>query len=123
MLAMIGMRNWNRSRTIDTWVIKMTIAVTRNKALRAFRHINRQVFENTLEVPKFEIDYLDTETGYCVDGTIGISEVFDSRQDFLNTLCHEMAHLCQEQVLDTEPDHGVTFRAISKHAKRFGYQL
>lgn len=99
--------------------------VTENIAATSFEHINKKVFNGILDRPFFDVDYLDTEYGYydpSVDA-IGLTDVFESKRDFEDTLCHEMAHLCQVQVFGMKPDHGHIFHKLIKHARKVGVAL
>lgn len=99
------------------------IKIDENKAAKAFTVINRKIFNNLLEEPKWDIDFLDTEYGYYIDGTIGLTDFFDTEADFLDTLCHEMIHLCQDSVFEMEPDHGRLFKKLVKFARKEGVML
>ena len=99
------------------------IKINESTASKAFAVINRKIFNGILDQPKWDIDYLDTEYGYYVDGTIGLTDFFDTKADFLDTLCHEMIHLCQDSVFEMEPDHGRLFNKMAKFARKQGVML
>lgn len=101
--------------------------VTEARIARNFKVINDQVFGGLLElsdIDEIDIDFLDTEWGYCVDEgneiILGMTNEFPSVRDFLNTLCHEMIHLYQ--IMNDEiVDHGETFESFAQWAKKLGY--
>jgi hypothetical protein len=101
--------------------------VTENKLAKGFQKINKQVFDGLLDlsdIDSIEIDFLDTEWGYCVDEdgeiVLGMTDEFPSSVAFLDTLCHEMIHLYQI-MSGWKVNHGKQFKALAKHAEKFGY--
>jgi len=104
-------------------------SITKKIVARDFNVINREVFDNILDfsvIDYVDIDFLDTELGYCIDEgneiILGLTDEFDSRDDFLNTLCHEMIHLYQI-LNDLGVNHGNQFKSMAKHSALFGYEV
>lgn len=103
--------------------------VTAEKVNEAFSKINTELFYGELELSDVEldIDYLDTELGFCVeedDGSIvlGLTNEFNSKEAFLDTLCHEMIHLWQ--IMNCwKVHHGDSFRDYADKALKFGYTV
>jgi hypothetical protein len=86
------------------------ISINKDMVDSYFDEINRQYFNDELsvdyELDIFTEDEQPNELGYCVpedDGCIvlGLVEEFDSLDDFLATLKHEMIHL--EQIKNNRP--------------------
>ena len=101
--------------------------VTENKLSKCFEKINQEVFDGLLafeDIDSVEVEFLDTEWGYCVDEdgeiVLGITDEFPTRADFMNTLAHEMIHLFQI-TNSLKVNHGVAFERIAQHARPFGY--
>ena len=94
-----------------------------------FRQINRQVFNNELEMPKFRLVYSKEFWGECVGSidnqtsvTIKMNKSFLSRRLFINTMAHEMVH--QWEWLNYENmTHGKTFFLWRDQLKNFNITL
>lgn len=101
--------------------------VTELQAYITFQKINARVFEGKLQEPVWDIDDLDTELGYCIKEdywyVIGLITAYPSRQVYEDTMCHEMAHLYQYQILKIKPNHGKTFKEIAVKAAAKGYNI
>lgn len=66
--------------------------------------------------------------GYCdqeEDGhtVIALNDLFVDEMAYQDTLCHEMVHLWQIQVLGHEPDHEESFKRWIKPCKKWGYYI
>lgn len=100
------------------------LTVTKELVEKIFLVLNVRYFCGELVVDEFDIDFLDTEWGFCVreDGIyiIGLTNEFEDEQQFISTLFHEMVHLYQYQKLKREPDHAHTFFAWAFFARKTG---
>lgn len=100
------------------------LTVTKDLALKIFERLNVRYFLSKLFVHDFDIDFMDTELGYCVreedQYIIGLTDEFEDEQQFISTLFHEMVHLYQYQYLKREPDHDYTFFAWAPLARKTG---
>jgi hypothetical protein len=93
--------------------------------------LNETIFEGLLNLDAIEIDvdFLDTEWGYCVDeedgrGTIlGLTDEFESYESFRTILAHEMIHAYQIQEC-MAVNHGDVFNLLVKFAhKKLGLDI
>lgn len=101
--------------------------VTTDTVEKTFNQINKKVFDGILsfyDLDVLDIDYLDTEWGFCIeeDGEIilGLTDRFPSEKDFQITLCHEMIHLWQI-MNGFKVNHGKRFEDMREKAKAYGY--
>ena len=89
-----------------------------------FSIINDEVFCNKLNPINFDIRRLRGVWGYYDDetGIITLSNVFTSKELFLNVLAHEMVHVYQHQQ-GMDLSHGDTFWEWREKFKRNGLVL
>jgi hypothetical protein len=105
--------------------------ITEEIVLKEMNVLNEEMFEGLLDIDAIEIDidFLDTEWGYCVDeedgrGTIlGLTSEFNSYDSFRYILAHEMIHAYQIQ--ECMPvDHGDVFKLFGQFAsKKLGLDI
>jgi hypothetical protein len=126
---------------------RMLYRTTEKEVLSLFRILNREVFNNKLSTPKFEVvsncrDYW----GFCIGDEYGIEEVnkksshcllrvsdkWFCKQWLVMMLAHEMCHQYQWDVIGKrrmkrgkEPhlSHGPTFFIFKEKLARFGIPL
>jgi hypothetical protein len=105
--------------------------VTEEIVLKEMNVLNEEMFEGLLDIDAIEIDvdFLDTEWGYCVDeedgqGTIlGLTDEFESYESFRTILAHEMIHAYQIQEC-MAVNHGDVFNLLVKFAhKKLGLDI
>lgn len=95
--------------------------VTEEIVLKEMNVLNEEMFEGLLDIDAIEldIDFLDTEWGYCFEErgaiVLGLTTEFDSYELFLTVLAHEMIHAYQIQESMTV-DHGDVFERFVQYA-------
>ena len=90
---------------------------------KTFKFLNKRVFDGVLVEPDWDIyDFAEDQMllGYYCDNTIGLVNEFFDKSEFVDTLCHEMTHMAQEQVFETAVNHGSIFKKIMKYAREQG---
>lgn len=110
-------------------MIRDVFSVTRKELDKSFNRIRALVFDNLIDLSDLDdvdIDFLDTEWGYCVEENdeiiLGVTDEFSSKKAFENTLCHEMIHLYQ--IVSNSPvNHGKTFKSFEKRARLAGVMV
>lgn len=94
--------------------------VTEEIVRKEMDRINEEVFADFIYTDDIEvdIDYLDTEWGYCFDedGTIvlGLTDEFEDETQFRTILAHEMIHALQLQ-LGIGANHGDYFKKVASY--------
>lgn len=90
---------------------------------KTFRFLNKRVFDGVLAEPDWDIYGFDEDQmllGYYCDNTIGLVNEFFDKDEFVDTLCHEMVHMTQDQVFQVKVNHGSIFKKIMKYARKQG---
>lgn len=99
--------------------------VTVQRVTKLFDQFNGNIFAGKLRRPKFEIDKMDTEVGYCIDDdghiVIGIADDLNG-QLLMCTLIHEMVHLWQIQN-KKKVGHGPEFQKWKKEITHYGFNI
>jgi hypothetical protein len=97
--------------------------VTEEIVRKEMAAINEEMFGSRLFIDDIEldIDFLDTELGYCIDEygpiEIGLTDEFDDYTQFRTILVHEMIHALQIQ-MGLDVDHGHYFQHVANYARQ-----
>ena len=105
--------------------------VTEEIVLKEMDLLNETMFEGLLNLDAIEldIDFIDTEWGFCVEeedgqgAILGLNDTFDSYEMFRNVLAHEMIHAYQIQAC-MPVNHSDVFYLFVKFAnKKLGLDI
>ena len=108
------------------------ISITTKKLTRTFNKFNKQYFDSNLSLPNdIIIESMDTELGAyipfdedCDTDELYLTDEFETKLDFENTLLHEMVHVWQWQILKNDKcGHDGMFKYWQKRLAKQGWTI